>query len=79
MVENRARTYFADDADPPASWEPGGADFRPTDTQATVLDTIEKDLDTAKGDYQKTMQTDVANFNKLASGRGLKTLSTLTP
>jgi hypothetical protein len=56
--------------------EAGGADFRPTDTQMTVLDTIEKDLNAAKGDYQKTMDTDVANFNKLAQGRGLKPLST---
>src|SRR5262249_42516527 len=26
-VEGRARTYFAGDADVPAAWEPGGADF----------------------------------------------------
>jgi hypothetical protein len=27
LVEERARAYFANDADVPASWEPGGADF----------------------------------------------------
>jgi hypothetical protein len=27
LVEERARTYFLDDADVPAGWEPGGADF----------------------------------------------------
>jgi hypothetical protein len=27
LIEERARTYFGADADAPASWEPGGADF----------------------------------------------------
>jgi hypothetical protein len=27
LVEERARAYFLDDADAPAKWEPGGADF----------------------------------------------------
>ncbi len=27
LVEERARNYFGDDADAPARWEPGGADF----------------------------------------------------
>jgi hypothetical protein len=27
LVEERSRTYFATDADVPAAWEPGGADF----------------------------------------------------
>jgi len=27
LVESRARSYFGDDADAPARWEPGGADF----------------------------------------------------
>jgi hypothetical protein len=27
LVEERARAYFADDADAPAKWEPSGADF----------------------------------------------------
>jgi hypothetical protein len=27
LIEERARAYFAKDADVPASWEPGGADF----------------------------------------------------
>jgi photosystem II stability/assembly factor-like uncharacterized protein len=55
--------------------EAGGADYRPTDTQRTVLQTIEADLAAAKGEYQRVMDGDVANFNKLAPGRGLKPLA----
>jgi photosystem II stability/assembly factor-like uncharacterized protein len=54
--------------------EAGGADYRPTDTQVAVLADIERDLSAAKGDYQKVMETDVAQFNKLAPGRNLKPL-----
>ena len=32
-------------------------------------------LAAAKADYEHVMDTDVANFNKLAAGRGLKPLS----
>ena len=59
--------------------EAGGADYRPTDTQRVVLETIEKDLAAARGDYQRTMETDVASFNKLAPGRNLKQLSPTPP
>src|SRR5205807_4548542 len=52
--------------------EAGGADYRPTDTQRIVLEAIEKDLAAAKDEYQRMMGTDVANFNKLAPGRGLR-------
>jgi len=55
--------------------EAGGADFRPTDTQHVVLETIEKDLAAAKGEYQRVMDGDVASFNKLAAGRNLKPLA----
>jgi photosystem II stability/assembly factor-like uncharacterized protein len=55
--------------------EAGGADFRPTDTQVTVLETIEKDLGAAKADYKRVMDTEVAAFNKLSAGRGLAALS----
>ena len=58
-----------------ASDEGGGADYRPTDAQALVLADIERDLNAAKNDYQKVMDTDVAQFNKLAPGRNLKPLA----
>ena len=32
--------------------EAGGADYRPTDTQVAVLETIEKDLAVARAEYQ---------------------------
>jgi photosystem II stability/assembly factor-like uncharacterized protein len=55
--------------------EAGGADYRPTDTQRVVLETIEKDLAAARGEYQRVMDNDVASFNKLAAGRNLKPLA----
>jgi len=55
--------------------EAGGADYRPTDTQRVVLETIEKDLAAARSEYRRVMETDVANFNKLAPGRSLKPLA----
>jgi hypothetical protein len=55
--------------------EAGGADYRPTDTQRVVLETIEKDLNTATADYKRIMEADVASYNKLAPGRKLKPLS----
>jgi len=59
--------------------EAGGADYRPTDTQRAVLQTIEADLAAAKTDYQRVTESDVANFNRLAPGRGLKPLSAQAP
>jgi photosystem II stability/assembly factor-like uncharacterized protein len=59
--------------------EAGGADYRPTDTQHAVLESIEADLAAAKTDYRQVRDTDVANFNKLAPGRGLKPLSPEPP
>ncbi len=49
----------------------GGADFRPTDTSVGVLETIEKDLNAAKIDYQNLMSTDVPAFNRAIAGHGL--------
>jgi hypothetical protein len=38
LVEERARNYFGQDADAPARWEPGGADFfSPTLTEADLM------------------------------------------
>jgi hypothetical protein len=46
----------------------GGADYRPTDAELTVLASLEKDLASTKIAYSKLM-TDVASFNKTMSGR----------
>jgi photosystem II stability/assembly factor-like uncharacterized protein len=47
----------------------GGAEYRPTDTSLAVLDTIERDLATAKASFDKLMREDVASFNREMSGR----------
>jgi len=44
--------------------EAGGADYRPTDTQIAVLETIEKDLDAARTEYQALLKTVVPAMNK---------------
>ena len=44
--------------------EAGGADYRPTDTQVTVLETIEKDLAAARSEYQALVKTDLPAFNR---------------
>jgi hypothetical protein len=44
--------------------EAGGADYRPTDTQVAVLETIEKDLAAARTEYQAIVKTDVPAFNR---------------
>jgi hypothetical protein len=52
----------------------GGAEYRPTDASLTVLETIEKDLAIAKGEYARLMETDVPAFNKAAGAAGLRPL-----
>ncbi len=52
-----------------ASDEAGGADFRPTDTQVAVLDTIEKDLNAARAGYRVLLDKDVPAFNKAMTGK----------
>jgi photosystem II stability/assembly factor-like uncharacterized protein len=42
----------------------GGSDFPPTDTSVNVMETIEKDLNTAKADYKRLMEQDVPAFNR---------------
>ena len=38
LIEERARSYFGADADVPAGWEPGGADFfSPSLTEADLM------------------------------------------
>ena len=46
----------------------GGADFPPTDTSVSVLETIEKDLNAAKSDYKTLMERDVPAFNRAIAG-----------
>jgi hypothetical protein len=49
--------------------EAGGADYRPTDTQTAVLETIEKDLNAARADYRALLDKDVPAFNKAMNGK----------
>ena len=42
----------------------GGADFPPTDTSVSVMESIEKDLNAAKSDYKTLMDRDVPAFNR---------------
>jgi hypothetical protein len=46
----------------------GGADFAPTDTSVSVLETIEKDLNAAKSDYKTLMERDIPAFNRAIGG-----------
>ena len=46
----------------------GGADFPPTDTSVSVLETVEKDLNAAKSDYKTLMERDVPAFNRAIGG-----------
>jgi photosystem II stability/assembly factor-like uncharacterized protein len=49
----------------------GGDDFPPTDTSVAVLETIEKDLDAAKAEYQNLMTKELPAFNRTIAGRGV--------
>jgi hypothetical protein len=46
----------------------GGADFAPTDTSVSVMETIEKDLNAATADYKKLMEDEVPAFNRAMGG-----------
>jgi len=46
----------------------GGADFPPTDTSLSVLETIERDLNGARADYKTVMDRDVPSFNRAIGG-----------
>jgi len=46
----------------------GGADFPPTDTSVNVMESIEKDLNTARADYKTLMDRDVPAFNRAIGG-----------
>jgi hypothetical protein len=49
--------------------EAGGADYRPTDTQMAVLETIEADLAKARAGFAALMERDVPAFNKAMAGK----------
>ena len=42
----------------------GGADFPPTDTSVNMMETIEKDLNTAKADFKGLLDREVPAFNR---------------
>ncbi len=46
----------------------GGADFPPTDTSVSLMETIEKDLNGAKADYKHVMDEEVPAFNRAVGG-----------
>jgi hypothetical protein len=46
----------------------GGADFPPTDTSVSVMESIEKDLNAARVDYKRLMDQDVPAFNRSVGG-----------
>ncbi len=46
----------------------GGADFPPTDTSVAVLETIDKDLNSARTDYKTLMDREVPAFNRAIGG-----------
>jgi hypothetical protein len=52
-----------------ASDEAGSIDYIPTETQAQVLQVIEKDLAAAKAGFDKLAATDVPAFNKAMAGK----------
>ena len=52
----------------------GGADFPPTDTSVAVLDTIEKDLASARALYKRLLDSDLAVFNRTLANSGMMTV-----
>ena len=52
-----------------ASDEAGSIDYKPTDTQMTVLQLIEKELAAAKNGFENLVNTTLPTFNKAMNGR----------
>jgi photosystem II stability/assembly factor-like uncharacterized protein len=52
-----------------ASDEAGSIDYRPTETQMTVLELIEKDLGAAAAAFDNLISTTIPAFNKLMNGK----------
>ena len=49
----------------------GGADFRPTDMQLEIFDTIDKELKAVSADYRNVIEKDLAAFNRSLADRGI--------
>ena len=52
-----------------ASDEAGSIDYKPTDPQMQVLELIEKELATAKSEFDRLESTDIPAFNKAMAGK----------
>jgi hypothetical protein len=52
-----------------ASDEAGSIDYKPTDTQMQVLEVIEKELATARSEFERLQSTDIPAFNKAMAGK----------
>jgi photosystem II stability/assembly factor-like uncharacterized protein len=48
----------------------GGADFRPTDTSLQLLDILEKQLASAKAEYEALLARDLGEFNRALAEKG---------
>ena len=62
-----------------ASDEAGSIDYRPTDTQMKVLESIEKDLSAAAAAFDNLISTTIPAFNKLMNGKVPKIGSSFAP
>jgi len=56
----------------------GGADYRPTDASAAVLETIEKDLADAKTAFTAFVEKEIPAANRALSGKGIPTIGVVT-
>jgi photosystem II stability/assembly factor-like uncharacterized protein len=52
-----------------ASDEAGSIDYKPTDTQMQVLEVIEKELATARTEFERLQSTDLQAFNRAMEGK----------
>ncbi|HKV29140.1 MAG TPA: hypothetical protein VJN90_12790 [Candidatus Acidoferrales bacterium] len=57
----------------------GGAAFAPTDTDLSLLEMIEKDLASAKADYQSLMSKDIPAFNRSLAEHGVIPVTAVGP
>jgi hypothetical protein len=53
----------------------GGADHRPTDASALILENIERDLGSAKEAYRAALDRELATFNQSAAGLGIRPIA----
>ncbi|HEV2222574.1 MAG TPA: hypothetical protein VGR84_06190 [Candidatus Acidoferrales bacterium] len=57
----------------------GGAAFAPTDTEMSLLQMIEKDLASAKADYQSLINKDIPAFNRSLAEHGVIPVTAVSP